>query len=275
MIGEDFELAKQNHEFVFKTHYDNDGRIKLDIKEGDKWIKERQTTLQLIYRDKNFSQKELTNWLDKKLRFTTIDKFDKTKFIENAINYQLKTYHLSDLSINRFVFRDKLDEIITTILINYAKNRFDQFIKKGSISILGFDKFPSSIIVSEKINEKFKKNYYQELGKLNSEELSFIQRIDSEALPNIKYWIRNVEKNNIFYLQGWKPNRFYPDFIVLTKKGNILALEWKGKDRVSNEDTGYKVEVVKVWEKLGKGKLHFFLVNMDNVEEVLTRVKYL
>ena len=57
--------------------------------------------------------------------------------------------------------------------------------------------------------------------------------------------------------------------------GNIIALEWKGEDRVSNEDTQYKEIIAHVWEKLGKGKLHFFLVHNKNTEEVLSKVKRL
>nr|QBM01132.1 hypothetical protein [uncultured archaeon] len=275
LIGEDYIISKENPEFKFETHYDNDGRVKLDILEGDKWIKERQTTLQIVYKDKNFSEKELVLWLDKKLRFHVLDKADKIKFIEKIISYQLKAYSLSELSINRFVLRDKIEEFIEQILIQHAKKKFNVFANSKKISVRAFDKFPDKIIVSEKTNEKFKNNYYEEVGKLNSEELAFIERLDAETMPNLKFWLRNWEKNEIFYIQGWKPNKFYADFLALTKKGNILAIEWKGRDRASNEDTDYKNEAGKMWEKLGNEKLHFFLVHLGNVEEVLNKIKQL
>ena len=275
LIGEDFELSKQSPEFEFKVHYDNDGRIILDIRKGDEWTKERQTTLNLKYSDKNFSKKELVDWLDKKLRFIMIDKKDKITFIEKVIDYQLKHYSLSDLSVNRFVLRDRLDEVIRQLLISYAKKKFDKSLGEKKITTKEFEKFPDKIIISERSKDKFKKNYYEDLDKLNGEELEFISRIDSEALPNILFWIRNKEKRDPFYIQGWQPNKFYPDFIAVTKKGNLLALEWKGEDRVSNEDTKYKVEIAKTWQQLGKGKLHFFLVSNENVEKVLNEVKEL
>ncbi len=275
LIGEDFQISKQNPEFKFETHFDNDGRIKLDIQEGDKWIKERQTTLPIVYKDKNFTEKELILWLDKKLRSKVLDKKDKTEFIRKILHYQLKYYTLMELSINRFVLRDKIEEFIDEILVNHAKKNFDQFIKDQSILVKNFDKFPDKITVTDKTNENFKNNYYEELGKLNNEELSFIQRLDAETIPNIKFWLRNGEKNGIFYVQGWKSNKFYPDFLALTKNGNIIAIEWKGKDRASNEDTDYKTEIGKIWEKLSYGKLHFFMTNLSNVEEVLNQIKRL
>ena len=76
--------------------------------------------------------------------------------------------------------------------------------------------------------------------KLNKEENLFVERLDLDHLPNIKFWIRNREKKDPFYLQGWQRNKFYPDFIGLTNKGVILALEWKGEDRIGNEDTKYQ-----------------------------------
>jgi len=274
LIGEDFKLSKQNAHFEFETHYDNDGRIKIDITEGDKWARERQTTLHIVYKDKNFSKEELVLWLDKKLRFIMLDKSDKMKFIENVVEYQLNKHSLSELSVNRFVLKDKLNEVINEILVNYAKARFDKFIKTKAITIKPFEKFDDKITLSDKIGETFKKNFYEGIDKLNKEELAFIQRLDSEALPNIKFWVRSREKKDPFYLQGWQKNKFYPDFVAVTKKGNIITLEWKGKDRVSNEDTQYKVKLAEEWTKLDK-RLHFFLVHVDNQEEVLNEIKEL
>lgn len=271
LIGPKFYLSKNSAKFDFQTHYDNDGRIKIDLK-GDDWIKERQRTLKISYKDKNFSERELVLWLDRKLRFPMIDKKDKMKFIQNAVKYQLETYTLSELSVNRFVFRDCLERVIENILVDHAKKQFDVLAKNGKITLKVFEKFPTTITLRGKIGEKFKKNYYEELDKVNSEELQFLQHLDSENLPNIKFWVRNREKKDPFYIQGWKRNRFYPDFVAVTKKGNVVTLEWKGADRVSTEDTQYKVEIAKEWEKLGKGKVHFYLAHNKNKQEVLNEL---
>lgn len=274
LIGEDFELHKQDVSFDFKAHYDNDGRAIIDIKEGDKWYRSAQQTLRLTYRDKNYSKKDLVNWLDKKLRFTMIDKEDKTKFLEKIID-SIKGHTIQDLSVNRYVLLEKINDIINSILTDKARKTFAKLLRDGIISIKEFENFPEIISLTEDIPQEFNKNYYNKIDKLNKEEFRFVERLDLETLPNIKFWIRNREKKDPFYIQGWMRNKFYPDFIVLTDNGNILALEWKGEDRVSNEDTQYKEEIAKVWEKLGKGKLHFFLVQNKNVEESLITIKKL
>jgi len=273
LIGEDFELAKQNAEIDFKFHYDSDGKAIIDIKEDDKWIRGAQKDLKITYADRNFSKKELVQWLDKHLRFTMLEKEDKVKFLERAID--IKGYTIQDLSINRYLLLQKLDNTITAILIEQAKKSFDKDVKEGKIKVKQFEEFPSIITLAEEIPEEFNKNYYQKIDKLNKEEKRFVERLDLDTLPNIRFWIRNRSKKDPFYLQGWHPDKFYPDFIAVTNRDNILALEWKGEDRVSNADTSYKVELAKEWEQLGNGKLHFFLVSNDNVDEVLSKVKNL
>jgi len=240
LIGEDFELSKQNTEFDFTIHYDNDGRALIDIQDQDKWIKSAQQILRITYKDKNFSKEELIQWLDKKLRFTMLQKPDKIKFIQKVIEYQLKKKSLSELSVNRYILVTKLSEVINQILEDYAKKRFDKFLKDKKIILKQLDKFPEKITLSQEIPQEFNKNYYSKIDKLNKEELRFVERLDLETLPNIKFWVRSREKKDPFFIQGWKKNKFYPDFIAVTKKNNIVALEWKGEDRVSNEDHNIK-----------------------------------
>lgn len=275
LIGGDFELAKQDYQFDFDIHFDNDGRAIIDVRKDNEWIRGIQMSLNLRYQDRNVTEKELIEWLDKRLRFTILEKKDKVAFLEKALDFQLKKRTLTELSVNRYILVEKLGEHIQNVLEKYAKKRFEDLVDKGKITTKALAKFPETIILSNKIPQDYKKNYYEELDKLNGEEKSFIDRLDLDRLPSIEFWVRNREKVDPFYIQGWKKGKFYPDFVAVTKKGNIIALEWKGEDRVSNEDTAYKIAIAEVWEKLGKSRLHFFLVYNKNIEEVLNKVKTL
>ncbi len=275
LIGNDFELAEQDHKFEFQIHYDNDGRAIIDIQKDDEWMRGAQMYLKLRYSDKNYTKSELVQWLDKKLRFPLLEKSDKVSFLDKAIEYQLKTRTLSELSVNRYVLADRMGEFINGVLEKYAKEKFDTLLQRKKISTKPFDAFPNTISLKQAVPQEFNRNYYEKIDKLNGEELSFVQRLDLDTLPNIKYWVRSREKVDPFYIQGWKRGKFYPDFVAVTKKGQIIALEWKGADRVSNEDTAYKIEIGEIWSKLGGGKLHFFLVHNGNVEETLNLLKLL
>jgi len=274
LIGGDFELAKQDPKFDFEVHYDSDGRAIIDIQKDDAWTRGKQTSLKLRYSDKNLTKEELVQWLDKKLRFTILEKSDKVRFLDKAIDYQLKTHSLAELSVNRFVLADRLSQHIESVLEAYAKTQFDAKMKAKKISTKPFEAFPDTITLKRAVPQEFNRNYYEKIDKLNKEEHEFVQRLDLDTLANIKYWVRSREKVDPFFIQGWKKGKFYPDFVAVTKKGAIIALEWKGGDRVSNEDTAYKIEIGELWAKLGKDQ-HFFLVHTGNVEEVLGEIKKL
>lgn len=277
LLGDDFELAKQDADFEFPIHYDLDGQATIDITEDNEWLQGKQLSLPYQYLDGEHSQDELVMWLDKKLRFPMITPEDKNLFIEKAINNQMKKHKrsLAELSVNRYLLADRLSVVIGEVLEKHTKKVFADLISKKKISVGLFDEFPSTIALKSPVPKVFNKNLYERIDGINGEERVFVERIDLGALDNIEFWVRNREKVDPFFIQGWKKGKFYPDFVAVTKKGTIVALEWKGEDRISNEDTAYKVEIASEWEKLGKGSQRFFLVHNGNSEEVLTELKKL
>lgn len=68
---------------------------------------------------------------------------------------------------------------------------------------------------------------------------------------------------------GFRINGFfnhYPDFIVKTKAGKIIALETKGDDR-DNSDSELKLKLSKLWEaKAGRDYRYMKLFDSNPVE---------
>lgn len=277
LLGEDFELAKQDADFDFKIHYDLDGQATIDITEDDEWLQGKQLSLPYQYLDGEHSVNELVAWLDKKLRFPMVTPEDKVAFIAKAIDVQMKKHKrsLPELSVNRYLLADRLGIAITDVLEKHTKKVFADLVAKKKLSVEPFEAYPPTIALKSPVPKIFNKNLYERVDAINGEERGFIERIDLGALDNIEFWVRNREKIDPFYIQGWRKGKFYPDFVAVTKKGIIIALEWKGEDRISNEDTAYKIEIAKDWEKLSNGKLKFFLAYNGNSEEVLTTIKQL
>lgn len=277
LLGKDFELSKESADFDFIIHYDLDGQATIDITEDDEWLQGKQLALPFHYLEGEHSMIELVSWLDKKMRFSMITPEDKVKFIEKAIGAQIKKNKrtLPELSVNRYLFAERLAVVINDNLEKYAKKTYAELLTKKKIAVQAFDAYPDVIALKSPVQKQFNKNLYERIDAINGEERAFVERIDLGALGNVEFWVRNREKVDPFYIQGWKRGKFYPDFVAVTKKGHIIALEWKGGDRISNEDTAYKVEIANEWAKLGKGKLHFFLVHNGNVDEVLSALKLL
>ena len=276
LLGEDFKLAKQDADFEFTIHYDSDGQATIDITEDDEWLQGKQLSLPYQYLEGNHSVEELVSWLDKKLRFPMLNQDDKVAFIEKAIRGQLKSKRtLAELSVNRYLLADRLSTVINETLESHTQKVFNGLLAKKKVGLVPSDSYPAMIALKSPVPKVFNKNLYERVDAINGEERSFVERIDLGALDNIEYWVRNREKVDPFYIQGWRKGKFYPDFVAITKKGNIVALEWKGEDRVSNEDTAYKVEIGNIWQEFGRGKTHFFLVHNGNVEEVLNKLRIL
>lgn len=272
LLGKDFELSKQDVNFDFKIHYDLDGQATIDITEDDEWLQGKQLSLPFQYLDWDHSIEELVVWLDKKLRFPMVSPEDKASFIEKAVQSQKKKHKrtLPELSVNRYLFAERLGIVITERLEAYTRKAFIDLLAKKKLAVAEFEAYPATIALKSPVPKVFNKNLYERIDGINGEERGFVERIDLGVLDNIDFWVRNREKVDPFYIQGWRKGKFYPDFVAVTKKENIVALEWKGEDRLDNPDTLYKTEVANVWAKLGKGRLHFFLVHNGNADEVLS-----
>ena len=71
--------------------------------------------------------------------------------------------------------------------------------------------------------------------------------LDGESA--LHWWHRNVAKSN-FFVQGWKPQRVFPDFIFAVQRGGkddkVMVLEMKGEHLKGNDDTNYKREVLRL-----------------------------
>lgn len=76
-------------------------------------------------------------------------------------------------------------------------------------------------------------------------------------------------------MQGWKPNRIYPDFAARSANGKIILIEYKGEERLTTEDTEFKDAVGKTWQELNPEQCYFALVSKQNIDAVFDELKRL
>jgi len=73
------------------------------------------------------------------------------------------------------------------------------------------------------------------------------------------WWYRNISKAD-YRIQGWKPNKIYPDFIAASRRGaktdynKLYVLETKGSHLEGNADTEYKRSILDLCNKLAVQK---------------------
>lgn len=97
-------------------------------------------------------------------------------------------------------------------------------------------------------------------GNTPAEEYLCAEAIDTN--PDVKRWIRNIERSEYSFWLPLAEGRFFPDFILELTNGKILVVEYKGANLYSNDDSRQKRRVGLVWEKASKGKC-FFLMARD------------
>ncbi len=67
---------------------------------------------------------------------------------------------------------------------------------------------------------------------------------------NAIYWWHRVAARQDYYLQGWRRQRVYPDFVACRKDdGKLLILETKGIHLKGSDDTGYKKKLLETLEE--------------------------
>lgn len=270
LIGQDFRVYEHYKSFDVNFHDDQNQRVKIDIDKENGVYRITQGKLVLILYPEDFSIEEISNWLKINIRHPVVSSTEMGQYIDMTLKDLEKKYSIEELSLNRFRLRERMQEEIQIIIDAYAKVAFDRLLAKGDINTNSSFYSPKQKILMSRLSpEHFQKHLFERAGYMNGEETEFAMRID--ILENIDWWYRNKEKED-FYLQGWRPGKFYPDFIIKTKGGKYIVVEYKGEDRLSNEDTSYKDVLGKLWERLNGGKNRFFLVGKTSMDSILKEI---
>ena len=141
------------------------------------------------------------------------------------------------------VFRDKVarDEVRfqleTDERLNYELGRsFEVFAAKEERTLQGEHASPIQRSLFEPLFE----------SGFNSLEKDFALYLEKS---NALYWWHRIAARQDYYLQGWRRQRVYPDFVACRKEdGKLLILETKGVHLKGSEDTSYKKKLLATLE---------------------------
>ena len=202
-----------------------------------------------------WTETDLCRWLDKKLRSHDIKQEILLEFLHRVIKSLLASNNsdLPQLLRSKFILEKALQEKIN----NYRKlayNRCYQLCMFGEEAIaiispqnfsFSFDpnNYPTNSLYEGNLG--FNKHYYSRIAAMNKEEAECAFILDQN--PNIKYWVRNLERNpNYAFWLPTSTDKFYPDFVALLNNNKILVIEYKG-EHLDNPDTKEKELIGQVW----------------------------
>lgn len=183
------------------------------------------------------------------------------RIFENLTHEQIR-----DIVDNDFIYVKKIKDKINSLSNDYAKKQFKINIDSNKIIVKPSFTFPDKI-TPIRLSTNINKSLYEREASMNNFEQRMIFEVAS--LENILFWHRNLERGKGFALNGFSSNH-YPDFILYTKKGNIILLETKG-DVYDNDDSRDKNILGKTWaEKSGSSYKYFMVFENKEVENTYT-----
>jgi type III restriction enzyme len=183
---------------------------------------------------------------------------------------------IQDLLINRTRLVKRIQDKIQS-LINKEKEKSFSFYLSDEMKLkfkvadnLYFEKSYSPT-ETYKGTYDFGKHYYPLIHKMDNDEIECAMKLDSN--DNVEMWLRNIERQSdtSFWLQT-STDRFYPDFLAKLKVGRIAAIEYKNTRDYTNEDSDEKRRIGEYWERVGRGKVLFYMTNGKNWDGLKNKI---
>lgn len=214
-----------------------------------------------------WTQRELVAFLDRRVRQPDITQAKLVEWIRRAVQSLFdRGFDLAQLVRAKYVLARKLEAEIAKTRQAAAEGTFQSTLFASDAKVLvDFDHaytFDPNAYPSTRpciANYRWKKHYYAVPGDLPhkradgrlAEEFQCALALDS--IDEIEVWVRNLKHPSQFRLptaKGWT----YPDFVARLKDGRLLVVEYKGGDRVSNDDSKAKAQMGQVWQDASRGK---------------------
>ncbi|MBN2210957.1 MAG: DEAD/DEAH box helicase family protein [Sedimentisphaerales bacterium] len=219
------------------------------------------------------TENELLVWLDRSIVHPDISQAEMGLYLKKAITALQKERRLplENLITKRFQLKEAFADKIALHRKNAVAGQFRQMMLPDFETPLEtspdncFDfplnQYPAPSIYEGKIS--FNKHYYEIPAAMNGEEADCAAIIDS--LPEVEYWVRNLERDQFSFWLPTTTDKFYPDYVAKLKDGRYLVVEYKGA-HLMNEDTSEKETIGHLWAARSNGDCVFVLATKKNMD---------
>jgi type III restriction enzyme len=115
----------------------------------------------------------------------------------------------------------------------------------------------------------FQKHFFGPPGDLLDDNVAEETRcaIELDQLPQIKVWVRNLERRDTSFRLPTSTDWFYPDFVAELADGRILVVEYKGAHLVTGDDAREKRDIGAVWAAASGGRCTFVMVTAPSAAD--------
>jgi type III restriction enzyme len=221
----------------------------------------------------------LVNWLDRAVVHPDLPQSHSTAWINRVLMFLADERGLSVevLARRKFELSKALEKRMDELRGKWREERFQESLFGTDSTVATrpehtFDLDPNRYYprLAYTGAHKFPKHFAPIVGDLGGEETKCAVYLEGLAL--VKRWVRNLERSvDSFWLQT-STDKFYPDFIAELTDGRILIIEYKGGDRITNDDSKEKNNLGKAWADRSGGKCLFLMVGnleFEKIDEVI------
>ena len=189
-------------------------------------------------------------------KLNMVDSAELRNYIERIVDDMDKD-QLAGMEKAPLGYAAKIKDKIDFLLTQHYKDTFKRWLETERIVCKPSYKLPLNIHPTTHTNVYGGSLYQAEEGNMNKLESALVREFT--ALPNIKWWHRNISR------QGFCINGFinhYPDFIVMTQSGRIILVEPKG-EQLKNDNSREKIELGDAWRHAAGNQYRYYMVFRD------------
>jgi type III restriction enzyme len=187
------------------------------------------------------------------------------KYVERVIE-SMSSEQIQDCLERDLAYVAKIKQKISALTGVHAYKEFNNLLDLDSIVTQPQFTFAEFITPSANAPALPKSLYGTEaaMGMFESRVINDIANIEE-----LSWWHRNLSRGKGFSINGFVNH--YPDFILKTKAGKIIAPETKGDDR-DNSDSVLKLKLGKHWEARAGRDFRYMMVFENNPIEGAERL---
>jgi type III restriction enzyme len=273
---EDTDPASILDVFVPPRKANEEAHIDIDAAQTVKveFVTDLHEQLSLAMALRGWTRPSLVNWIDRRLPFSSrrdITRVSSTLFISKALDVISAKTGMSLEALARANFR--LVDAFIKVIAKHRDVREASAFESALFPQSGLE-FQTSADLELVFNEShygynqpykggtdFKKHLFRVIGDLEATGEEHACAVEIDRNPHVTAWVRNTSRQpHSFWLQT-ASDKFYPDFVALLDDGRVLVIEYKGADRVTNDDSKSKKLVGDLWADRSNGKCLFLMIS--------------
>ena len=279
----DAELTEEEFPSEFNTGERGEIGLSQEGRVEMRFLGQLHQQMSFLAPDDNWDATQLANWLDRTIKHLDILQRETLPFLQRLVKYLVeeRSIPIEVLIRNKYALKDAAAAKIDSHRQNVHQTAYENYLLPECATpvvvspdhCFSFEPHSYPYNTHYTGHYQFQKHYYEHVGDLKSdgEEFKCAQFIDT--LPQIKYWVRNLERKPLhsFWLQT-STDKFYPDFVCLLKDGRYLVVEYKGLQLWSADDAKEKREIGELWEERSEGRCLFIMPKGPDLEAIRAKL---